>query len=379
MEKRQISAAVIGLMLGATLATPTQAEDATKTGLLAGLGVAAATGKTSLEGGAGEIEAGLLSADAFEQAAAIIKSVIPNDEARTSIVVLTADQQIDLVAPRSLKQRLDDAAVYIANQCKLAKKPVPKADNAKPLVDIKPGIADAVGVYSTETAIGSIALEADNQRLVDALLMQNADARANGGWIPWSVSKPKSVTIASSTPAGHSRFIIVSEPIDIPATAITPVAAAFNTFSNALRTERRDCPGVLGQKAIDFGDSFKTSLLDTSKGLSPLATAVQIEAAGNRPMILRVAIEQIGGTAIARSGVLYTFGWPNAATVSAGLHVSFRLTDPTNQKSLTVGEIRCLTPQANIKKVRDQLLHVGQAYERHRDGIACDYRATKVA
>jgi hypothetical protein len=230
--------------------------------------------------------------------------------------------------------------------------------------------ADMVGAFTTDVSIEAVKLSADERRLVNALLMTNTPQ--SWQYLPEDPSPPE-----APTPAGQSSgFFLPGEPVGLVGATASPTATAFSDFTKTLKEERGKCPLERGAKAVALADDLRRSLIDTSKGPSPLATAIQLEAAGKNPMVLRIAIEQIGGTSIARSGVLYTFGWPNAATVSAGLLVSFRLIDPAKPGTMTVGEIRCLTPQVNIKKVRDMLRQDTKSAERYRRDMACDFRTS---
>ena len=116
--------------------------------------------------------------------------------------------------------------------------------------------------------------------------------------------------------------------------------------------------------AVADADVLATGLNASEKGaLSPLVTAMQLDgllgstAIGGKPTsILRVAAEQVGGTAISRSGVLYTLGFPGAAVISTGVLVSFRLVDPRSGEVVCIGIVRCAVPQTRFGRVRDVVL-----------------------
>lgn len=357
---------LIALAGGSMIATaPAHADDDTKTGLIAGLGVAAATGKTSLGDGGGKIEAGLLSADAFQQAAAVIAGVVRDARpGQRRIVILPGDTTIDLLSPALITERLKELNTLIAEQC--AKKPeeVPAAPQEKNF-DLKfhfpkgtqPMVSDVTGAALTDVSIGGIALEANDRRLANALLMDvgGTPVTLTSAWQHWPI--PEAASGTSAADSHTSPFAVIGEG-SAPDTT-SPIRKAYKDLRTTLVATHRNCLTSEAVTARDAGDALVANLTDASKGPSVLSTAIQIEAAAmdgtTSPLLLRIAIEQIGGTSIARSGILYTFGWPDAVTVSAGLMVSFRLYDPKSARLRAVGEVRCLTPATNIKKVADRL------------------------
>ena len=82
------------------------------------------------------------------------------------------------------------------------------------------------------------------------------------------------------------------------------------------------------------------------------AAAELLAMTENGALVLRVAVEQTGGTAITRSNIFYTLGWPGAATVSAGFLASFRLTDPVKGTALLAGFVRCAVTPTRFQDVR---------------------------
>jgi hypothetical protein len=78
---------------------------------------------------------------------------------------------------------------------------------------------------------------------------------------------------------------------------------------------------------------------------------------GKAPVILRVSVDQAGGTTISRTGVLYALGLPNAATVGAGLITSFCLVEPGGGAIVRQGVVRCAVHQTNIRRVPELLGH----------------------
>ncbi len=391
---------VLALAAVSLIAAPAAASDDTKTGLLAGLGVTAATGKTTLGGGAGAIEAGILSADAFKQSAAIIAGVTHSVvKGERTIALIGADDTLDLISPHIIKGQIKAARDLLAadrtRRCAKLPKPAPVAATPGSAISIKfLGLsgtlgkvtpADAAGVVVTETSIAALELSAADRRLTNALLMSTEVPVLLNGKVPTVLNGEWTPLTATETTAGLKMTVGTevagwAEKADQDSTNPS-VRTEFDGLVADLNKPGRSCTDAKGaavqdEQTRDVITSARTlaeNLIDAKEGPSVLARAIQAEAyAGSDPVIVRTAIEQVGGTSIARSGVLYTFGWPNAATVSAGLVVSFRVIDPRAATLLAVGEVRCLTGQTNIRKVRDQLRHDPKV---KTAPTVCDYRA----
>lgn len=376
----------LGLGLGlATVSMPARADDDdTTTGILAGLGITAASGGTTLGEGAGAIEAGLLDSEAFQHAGRLIADVVRSlnpgaaarGEAPRPVLILASDERLDLTMPGVIRARMDGLARLAGDACspraaggrdKLAE--VVAALNTLKAADRaffgsgRFQASDLVTIGTTQTAIGGITLTATDRMLVNAVLM-------NAG--------------GPGRLASHYRLL--GEPVAYDADA--PTIKAYRDFLDRIDALRGRCTDAAGKKAIEVADAFANSLTAGSdKGPPPLTMAAQIDAitGEKKILILRVAIERIGGTSLARSGLLYTFGWPNAATVSAGLKVSFRVVDPawvgSREPNLrAVGEVRCMVRPTNIKKVADVL----NGWPRRRsitqphgaDRTVCDHRVS---
>jgi hypothetical protein len=355
---------------------PSLADDNATTGILAGLGLSAADGKTTVSNSGGAIEASVLGSDAFDQAGAIIAAAMNKNAAGKRVLVLAHDETFDLTQPEIVKERIAAvASLYNGAACndkKLTPPPAPAPGRVTPQVVI-PGLGtlqpkDIVGAIATDTAISGLTLTGNDRLLIAAILLNR---RANGSdnrgdddaAMTWKLNPP----VSSGTPA---KYII---PGELTAPAIT-TSAVYKAYKALLGTEEKKrgggCDSAAIKAAMIATDALATSLnapADKS-GPSPLINAIQLEAAGGtQPLILRVAIEQIGGTTITKSGVLYTLGLPGASRVSSGLLVSFRLDDPATGEVKSVGLVRCITAPSNLRKAHDTIV-------KGKTAMACSYR-----
>ena len=351
----------LAVLCGAALiAAPAQADDtATKTGLVVGLGLNAAKGQTTLGNGAGAIEAGTMNVQAFAKAADIILAATNIEQAKGRRILLAAhDQQVDLVSPLLVQRRIARFRTAIAEptlRCAgdIQEQKDEKAKQQK--AEIKLGLfsstfskgaltpfvpSDFAQALTTDIAINPIALSADDRMLVNAIEIK-----------------------------GGGRFHLVGEGTALPADDST-ILANYLALLDEIVQRRAVCVRSDHASVVAAADSFANSLAAADKGaLSALATAVQLEPyagsidrQGRRlpdhpaALLLRVAVEQVGGTAITRSNIFYELGLVRgAATVAAGLVVSYRLVDPASGQPAATGIIYCMTDQRNLRDVSKHL------------------------
>lgn len=342
-------------------ASPALADDtATKTGLIVGLGLNAAKGQTTLGSGAGAIEAGVTNVRAFDEAARIIVAAATAAKPAGRAVLLAAhDQQVDLVSPLIIRRRIAQFQTAIAEpslQCRTdlddqrAEKEKQKQAEARLHLfggtlsggSITPFVpSDFAQALTTDITINPIALSADDRMLVNAIEIR-----------------------------GGGAFHLVGESTGLPAANSSILAGYFRLVDDIVK-RRAVCVRSDHASVVAAADSFANSLTAADKGaLSALATAVQLEryaggidaaGTGQAPLpalLLRVAVEQVGGTAITRSNIFYELGLlKGAATIASGLVVSYRLVDPSTGRPVATGIVSCMTPQRNLREVAK---HIGK-------------------
>ena len=365
------------------LLIPAQANaDDKTTGVLAGLGVVAAGGKTTLGNGAGAIEAGLLGIENFERAGAIVTGVVDGLVPGQKILVVTHDEKVDLASWHLVADRLGQITNLIDKGCRPKGTTSPPPPGPQLFMQPFPSgtkllASDFIGAGLTDVGISGIALTADDRLLVTALLMNTGATVAplGDGWIaepgPGQAPSPAVYSVAGDTTA-------------LPTGGTTK--AAYDKLIDLLDHKRSECSQTDDGKAIlSTADALVNGLNAAGATGIPLVNAMQLEqvSAGTKH-VLRIAVEQVGGTSIARTGIPYTFGWPNAATVGAGLLVSFRLTNPVAGTTEALGFVRCLQGQTNLKRVSDVMQRQdgrgSKAKPQYAIGQAvCDYRVVAPA
>jgi len=376
-------AAALAAVSVVVAATPCQADDTT-TGVLAGLGLTAATGKTTLGDGAGGIEASVLGSDAFLQAGAVIAAIVNGETAkdqangRRRVLLLAHDDAVNLNQPDVVLQQIASVKrLYEAIHCPLIPKPS-KDGSQNQMVELRTILkpSDVVGAAVTDTAISALKLTADDRMLISSVILNQAsiDGLKVADWAMPKLPDPKHPTpVPLSVAHQRSASTIYVLPADLVEAPLS--GKVLDAYNELLGLEQKvGCATAEATAAVKATDALITSLnTNADKGIvTPLVSAIQNEAIrSNDAWLLRVAIEQVGGTSITHSGVIYTLGFPGAVTVSSGLLVTFRLTDPSSGEIKAMGMVRCALPPTQLQAAHDIVLKPGRE-------MACSYQATAV-
>ena len=406
--------------VGVACATPAAADETDK-GLLIGLGLTAATGKTTLGEGAGAIEAALLNQEALQQTGAIIVMVTEAEKSarksKSSVIVMSRSDTLDLTLPTTLVRRLIFVEQGLSSACRdETNKPKAKVVRSKdkldnqylksmeeqdqePAVAEKPGFyggsiraSDILGAAMIERAISGVTISSDDRQIVNAVLLNRQQAAggysvALNSWNVWKNFNDPTFVPVSKVPVEARRSVSAYRAYGDPQELQVSGSAykAFERLEQSTMKWRADCPAYNIEKAkgwFEVANATLSASMANDKGPSLLSTAAQAEnlrgETGASPFILRVGIEHAGGTAISRTGLLYALGLPGAATVGAGLVTSFRLVDGNDGQLLRQGIIRCAVRQTNVRRVPELLGHAGRPNtitqpERLSETV-CDFR-----
>jgi hypothetical protein len=403
-------------LVSATLSTSAAAADDTDKGIIAGLGIAAAAGKTTLGAGAGTIEASIINQEALQQAGAIVamvtNGVAPKAGTRGSVLLMTRGDTLDFTLPEIIKRNMNDVTERLKNVCptKPSTKPnqgqkstptfagadgAATTDTAATSTSDKPPFwgklqaADLAGFALTDSEIGGMALTVDDRSLLSAVLMNAAQptgsfSNALNRWNVWT--NPFRDTSGGPVPAADiADYQVLGEPADINTASGAWQAYETLTIEANVARKKSCIESEAGDRKgwLEIADGLLLGARATEKGVAPIALAAQIDRVrGAGTLIVRVAVDSAGGTTINRSGFIYALGWPNAGTVSSGIVVSFRVIDPAEGKVKRLGVIRCFVRQTNIRRMAGVLEH-----KPHRNSMTqkypygdtvCDYKVAGV-
>jgi hypothetical protein len=279
------------------------------------------------------------------------------------ILVIGRADTLDLATGVWIEKRLrqldDEARIALdAHHCKKPTdqqvRPAPGGGARAPLVQaIQPSPADITAALATDVTISPITLNEDDRMLISAV----AQPRPTWAKLPSDAAASTSSPQASSTP-GRSAFYVPGELADVG-----PGNRLFDAYNNLLddagNIAKDGCDSDFAKGATsDISDFAKSVGASSGKGQAPLMVAAELVAAhSDGALVLRVAIEQAGGTAITRSNIWYTLiPFLEPVKLSAGLLASYRLTDPTKGQVVASGLVRCMTDQVGFKDVQSTVL-----------------------
>ena len=320
---------MITLMVATSmLSSPSFAADTAETGILAALGLTAATGKTQLAEGGGQMEGVILAAPLLKAAAIALAEAIEGDD-KDNLVVLGADEVFDISLPDVVRQNLVGVA-KTANSLscphKQGGKAVKGVDNA----------GDGEKASATQLAAAAIgALKVDTS-------LSSFDA-----------GKPEKAQIAMV--AMKLNAVVPSEISVIPDSKSNAVLVAFNNAESALiKLEGCKEAPTIKPSYERLTAKLQAIAAEGDKGApSPLqAAAKQWPLTEKDPLILRVQLEKVGGTIVNRSNIFIQFGFPGALKAYGALKLNYWLIDPKEGKMKAVGSILCRQPKgANLSHI----------------------------
>ncbi|HEX4693561.1 hypothetical protein [Sphingomonas sp.] len=366
MRQRFVSAVSCLALL--SVPTPSLADDTKTVGIAAGIGVTAASGKNSVSDGGGAVEAGVLNVQGVLVAGAEIRRLALQLVGTRQVLVVGHSDTIDFAAARYFAWRLKALEAYTAEQCtdkpgKVATKgkstPAPSPDPGERtfslILNTPEGRAvlspsDAVAAIATDIDVKGIPLSVDDRMLVNSILMGTASAPR---WYqPGELNMKEIERKADNASGGSDQFIAPGDLGDIATDGVLTnrFLARFDALSD-WAGKNTECKSLKDKVAAI--KAFVAAGLAADKGPAPIMAAAELNTilTGN-PDVLRVAIEQDGGLAVTRSNIWYSLGYPGAVKVSAGLIVSFRLTDPRLAAPILTGVIRCVVKSTSLRDVK---------------------------
>ena len=309
------------------------------TGIAAGLGLTAATGKTTVSSGAGGIEASLLTADAVLAAGQEIRNRAATAANGKPVLVLGRSDVVDLASARWVSDRIDTLQ-HEVSQATCADSAPGGGPHIKSFLLPQPSAADIGAALATDVTISQITISEDDRLLINAVASLGVDSAS--AWVPLGAPAPA----RSSSPG---IFVVPGEVVDTDSTS--DLMKRYRTLQSSV-DHLAACPSASAKAAISSVSDFVKGVSTSSKGPAPIVlAALLVNPDRANPLILRVAIEQVGGTAITRNNIWYSLGFPGAATISSGLLASYRLTDPINGQVVARGLVRCVIKPVNFSDV----------------------------
>ena len=207
-------------------------------------------------------------------------------------------------------------------------------------------------VSKASASFGAIAVKVEERALLSSILLNRKVGLTNPAapYLPARWQTP-----AWGRSAKSPTYLLPSEIQGNPAGS--QILADYNELlAKADRLRHCTARDEKAKAAVSAIDAYAVAINSVSDKapVAPLALAIQQESlfSNGAPKILRVSVEQSGGTSRTSSGIWYTLGFPGAATVSAGLLVSFRLIDTSTGKTEMSGIVRCAVPYASLRSIK---------------------------
>lgn len=343
-------------MILAAFPSGARADDTTNAGILGLLGLQAVDGKTTLNQGAGTTEATLLISESVNEASAIIAGLINASGAATDgrVLVITKAETVNLanlvVMQRRMRDLSDRAGHALHQSC--------GAPEVQSLASGAGGhsltLADIAAAAMTTTAYSQVTVTVNDSLLVNSFL---ANARASLNLYPTGPG-PVSWRIPDwgGQSGGPVRFILPSEAQGTNNGSLLTVYGELSNDAAQLRSCSEHSEAVKPLLAVIDAYMAGVNAVSADQPVSPLARALQLDAAMSSEQtaaILRLTVETSGGTTANRQSIWYTLGFPGAATVSAGVMISFRVIDSGTGAATLSGVIRCAARPRNIRSIEN--------------------------
>ncbi|WP_313670567.1 hypothetical protein [Sandarakinorhabdus sp.] len=304
------------------------AESALVTARMDALGLKPAEGTTTLEDGAGQIEAQMLAVGAMAKAAQKIK----DDIGVGPFLLLDGNQAIDLTLAQGIKADLKilDAAVDLAR----VDPTCTPNDDRLAITGALPLIGAALSLLRTDTVIRGITIT------------------------------PSASQLRNAVAAKLGSEAIVMDDLANPDFAKSELLTALDAQTERLQ-EAAGCSAVLAQgdaaskaKAVVLDAAIKQATdfraaITKSDGTSPskLSMAIKFEAvAKDNLKLLRLYTEALGGSLLKRGNVWTALGAP-AVGLTSGLVISYRLSDPAKGRVEKSGVLVCRTALTNMREI----------------------------
>jgi hypothetical protein len=309
------------------------------------LGLTPATGTTTLNPGAGQIEAQMLAVGSLNAAAVDIVRDLEGKNGDHPIAALTdkshtllldGNQAINLSLPEAIKADIKtlQSALRVTGvdpEC------LPAVDTRGrlPVAGALPIIGAVLSLLRTDTTISAITLTPSETQLMHAV----------------ATKLPGKAIILDDLASPVFAGSDLSKAIDALDESIT--VAARRSALLGCGDETNKAKAAVLNAAIAQAERFRTAITksdDTDPSL--LSTAIKFEAVAKPGMkLLRLYTEALGGSMLKRSNVWTALGAP-AVGLTSGLVISYRLSDPATGSVEKAGVLVCRTALTNMREVQ---------------------------
>jgi hypothetical protein len=331
------------------------AEAARDQARIAALHLPSFQGTTTLNAGAGAMEAAILTSHTVMGAAAIIKDAVDRAYPQTSsttepIIVLAGDEVLDFGRVGAINAEMD--AIHAEFLRLLAidraahhRRPpsISRAEAGGSATAIISAVTAAAGLLRSDTEVTALDITAISNRVLATAVATHIGARAilpaaaigsiddppsNGGWQDMRVLQKLNGLMAMRilVEAARDRIPDASKPTQ--AAPYTAILSRFDAFVTRVTTA------------------------DANGGV-PIVQAARLSSLWSlRPRVLRVYVDKAGGSLIRTTNIVTTLALDSPVRVTGGLIATYTLTDPSSGSVLAGGIITCRTAMSRLREVQ---------------------------
>jgi hypothetical protein len=316
-------------------------------------------GKTTLGTEGGKIESAMLSVDALRGAAYAIAGVLPTSG---NLMLLIDDEVVDLGSASLLHAQMNAIRLTFHRAGVIDAEVRSSGVAADGGASAVAAMTAVTGLLRSETTVTGLALEKIDSRMLATLIATRLGGRAI---LPNAAIASQDGLWVDDTPCTSS---VNTEAARIAAANLCwkgkSLWQALGTLSD-LQVKAQRAKENLGtsddDKAVGarldaamtrFTAFFTKATSADDKGAVPLASAMRVqEFLDKRPKVLRVRVNQAGGSFINSKNLATTFGL-DPVKVSGGLIASYQLTDPFSGVVEGGGVVICRTTLTSLRKIQ---------------------------
>lgn len=304
-------------------------------------------GKTTLNAGAGDMEAMLLTTSAVRDAGKQIAKAAEAEAAGKKILLLTQNDVFDFGLAGSIAAEIDGLKQQYKRVWESYHRPT-KTLSAPVAI-----ISAIAGLVRSEREISPA-----NAPVADSMLLVAIARHLYGRAIlPGSAIGTINTSNSDQSPLLNK----LSELVRID-TAAGETLKNLEVDKEKNKTEIADIEAVRAR----FGAFFVRVTTADSQGIVAITRAARLEHLANDAVILRAHVEKSGGSLISSKNIATFFG-SDPVRVTGGLVVSYTVTDPSEGAVMTAGILACRTTVAKLRAVQERKL-----FERNTSPPDCE-------
>lgn len=323
---------------------------------ISALGLPSYEGRTTLNQGAGSMEATMLASYAVDAAAFHISrrvAAADNPGGSARVIVLAGDEALDFGRAGMMHTELNAISDVFGQLGTAYAAPEAPSSPGQPQHLEAGGSASAV-IAAASAAAGLLRSNTEVTALDLAGISNRVLATAVAARVPNSILPSAAIGNFRDLPPsatgwrGMSLFQKYTDLLE----RRRRIQAERDAIVLADPTKPTDRHKALTAALTRFDTAAARITTADANGIVPLAQAMRLEVMGaDNPRVLRVYVDRAGGSMVNRTNLLTTLGMSDPVRVSGGMFVSYVLTDPAEGRLLAGDVITCRTASTRLSSV----------------------------